>query len=100
MPAQERQHLGAGRRYNEGRMSRKTSLARGTRGFLLRSIDNIGGLRYVFCVYGVDHSFRDYELIHSDLEVKIVDEEATFYDAENGRDGRLDHSPRTLGREE
>jgi len=80
--------------------TRKTSLARGTRGFLLRSIDDAGCSRYFFRVYGADHSFRDYELIHSDLEIEIVDEEATFYDAEDGRDARLDHSPRTLGREE
>jgi len=78
----------------------KTSLARGTRGFLLRSIDDTGHLCYVFRVYGADHSFHDYELLHSDLEIEIVNEEATFYDAEDGRDARLDHSPRTLGREE
>jgi alpha-D-ribose 1-methylphosphonate 5-triphosphate synthase subunit PhnI len=80
--------------------TRKTSLARGTRGFLLRSVDDAGCSRYFFRAYGADHSFRDYELIHSDLEIEIVDEEATFYDAEDGRAARLDHSPRTLGREE
>ncbi|HUP62747.1 MAG TPA: hypothetical protein VNA69_20265 [Thermoanaerobaculia bacterium] len=77
--------------------ARKTSRARGTRGFLLRSIDDAGRSRYFFRVYGADHSFRDYELIHSDLEIEIVDEEATFYDAEEGHEARLDHSPRTLG---
>jgi hypothetical protein len=77
----------------------KTTLARGTRGFLLRSFDDAGSSRYLFRVYGADHSFRDYELLHFDLEVEIVDEEATFYDAEEGRNGRLDHSPRTLGHE-
>ena len=77
----------------------KTKLARGTRGFLLRSIDDTGGLDYVFRIYGADHSFRDYELFHSDLEVEIIDEEATFYEAEEGRRARLDHSPRTLGYE-
>jgi len=77
----------------------KPRLARGTRGFLLRSIDDKGALGYVFRVYGADHSFRDYELFHSDLEVEIVDEEATFYEAEEGEQGRLDHSPRTLGHE-
>ena len=82
------------------KMTPKTSLARGTRGFLLRSFDDTGCLRYFFRVYRADHSFHDYELIHSDLEIEIVDEEATFYDTENGRDARLDHSPRTLGREE
>jgi hypothetical protein len=78
----------------------KTTLARGARGFLLRSFDDAGGSPYFFRVYGADHSFRDYELLHSDLEVEIVDEEATFYEAEEGRDARLDHSPRTLGYEE
>ena len=71
--------------------------ARGTRGFLLRSIDGAGCARYFFRVYGAGHSFRDYEILHSDLEIEIVDEEATFYDAEEGRNGRLDHSLRTLG---
>jgi len=49
---------------------------------------------------GSDHTFRDYKVFHSDLEIEIVDEEATFYEAEEGHDARLDHSPRTLGREE
>lgn len=78
----------------------KTSLARGTRGFLLRSLDDAGCLRYSFRVYGDDHSFRDYDLIHSDLEIEIVDEEATLYEAGEGHDARLDHSPLTLGRSE
>lgn len=78
----------------------KTKLARGTRGFLLRSINEAGGLDYVFRVYGDDHIFRDCALLHSDLEVEIVDEEATFYEAGERYDARLDHSPRTLGREE
>ena len=76
------------------------SPARGTRGFLLRSIDDGGCSRYFFRVYGADHSFRDYEIVHSDLEIEIVDDEATFYDAEGGRDALLDHSLRTLGRDE
>ena len=80
--------------------TRKTWPARGTRGFLRRSFDDAGGSRYFFRVYGADHSFRDYELLHSDLEVEIVDEEATFYGSEEGRDACLDHSPRTLGNEE
>ena len=81
-------------------LTRRTSLARGTRGFLLRSIAETGCSRYFFRVYEADHSFRDYELIHSDLEIEIVDEEATFYDSEEGHDARLDHSPRTLGCDE
>jgi len=78
----------------------KTLLARGTRGFLLRSLDESGHARYFFRVYRSDHSFCDYEIIHSDLEVEIVDQEATFYEAEEGDDARIDHSPRTLGYDE
>lgn len=79
---------------------RKRSLARGTRGFLLRSINSDGSSRYLFRVYGVGHSFRDYELLHSDLEIEIVDEEAVLYEREDELEARLDHSPRTLGRED
>jgi hypothetical protein len=80
--------------------NRKTLPALGVRGFLLRSIDDDGCVRYFFRVYGADNSFRDYELIHSDLEIEIVDEEATFYGAEEAHDACLDHSPRTLGYDE
>ena len=78
----------------------KMSPARGTRGFLLRSVDNVGCSRFFFRVYGADHSFRDYEIVHPDLEIEIVDKEATFYEAEEGCDARLDHSLRTLGHDE
>jgi len=78
---------------------RKPSVARGTRGFLLRSVDDAGSSKYFFRVYGADHSFRDYELIHSDLEIEIVDEDATFYESEDSQDATLDHCPRTLGYE-
>ena len=73
-------------------------LARGTRGFLLRPIDDDGRITYGFRIYAGDHSFRDYELLHSDLEVEIVDDEATFYEDEDAP--RLDHSPKTLGHQE
>lgn len=65
--------------------------ARGTRGFLLRSLDD----EYFFRIYGADGSFHDYALWHSDLEIEIIDEEATFY--EDDERPRLDHSPKTLG---
>jgi len=65
--------------------------ARGTRGFLLRSVDGT----YFFRIYGADRSFRDYALQHSDLEIEIVDDEATFY--EDDEHPKLDHSPQTLG---
>ena len=75
----------------------RTSFARGTRGFYFdRSVLTVTRV-ISFRVYGSDHSARDYELLHADLEVEIVEEEATFYDAEDGHEPRLDHSRRTLG---
>ena len=85
----------ARRRVTETFMKRVRS-ARGTRGLLLRSFDRHGNVVYVFRVHGPDDSFRDYNLLHSDLEVEIVDDEAVFY--EDG-EPRLDHSPKTLGKE-
>jgi hypothetical protein len=50
---------------------------------------------YVFRVYDANHDFTDYDIVHSDLRVKIIDADAHFYD----HDGELtlDHSPATLG---
>ena len=51
----------------------------------------------MFRVYEKDtESFRDYDLHHWDLEVKIVDEDAVFYELDNGKN-LLDYSPPTLG---
>lgn len=80
--------------------SQKIWPARGTRGFLLRSVDEDRQVRYFFRIYDAGGSFRDFDLLHFDLEVEIVDQEATFYEAVGGREGRLDHSPRTLGRDD
>ena len=71
----------------------KAIAAAGATGFILYTID--GG--YVFRVYekGTE-AFKDYDLLHSDLEVKIVDEDAVFYELDNGKN-LLDYSPPTLG---
>lgn len=71
----------------------KAIAAAGTTGFILNTID--GG--YVFRVYDKHtEAFKDYDLLHSDLEVKIVDEDAVFYELDNGKN-LLDYSPPTLG---
>jgi hypothetical protein len=70
----------------------KAIAATGTTGFVLHTTDG-----YVFRVYEKDtESFRDYDLHHSDLEVKIVDEDAVFYELDSGKN-LLDYSPATLG---
>jgi hypothetical protein len=66
-----------------------------TKGILMRSTDG----SYFFRVYGVDHSFKDYELLHNDLQV-VIDDDSSFYEGEDNGDGQLDHTSQTLGRSE
>jgi hypothetical protein len=69
----------------------KATSATGVTGFVLHTIDG-----YVFRVYEKDTEFfRDYNLHHSDLEVKIVDEDAVFYELNSGKNV-LDYGPATL----
>lgn len=65
--------------------------ADGVTGFILYSGDG----RHFFRVYGEDHTFKDYILLHSDLQVTINDPDAFFYEGDNL--DRLDHGPDTLG---
>jgi hypothetical protein len=61
--------------------------AKGVKGYLLYTFNN----ETVFRVYGEDHSFTDYDIHHCDLELTINDDDATFYEFEDGR-SILDHS--------
>ena len=67
--------------------------ATGAEGYILRSLDGQGQL--VFRVYQNHGEFIDYDIDHTELKVKIVDEDAYFYG-----DKILDHAPETLGLEE
>ena len=66
------------------------SSATGTTGHLIPTCGE-----YFFRVYNADKTFTDYDLLHSDLEVTIIDPDAAFYETKNGP--TLDHSPATLG---
>ena len=68
----------------------KIKPANGVTGHLIRS-----GYDVVFRVYNVNHDFTDYDLSHTDLCVKITDEDSAFYS--DPQSDRLDHSPETLG---
>ena len=61
-------------------MQLKTKPAKGVKGYILR----LAGGGYVFRVYDEDDNgglrdFTDYEILHYDLEVQILDD-AVFYD--------------------
>jgi len=70
----------------------KIESANGVEGCLIYSH---GTNNFQFRVYDKD-GFRDYDIYHSDLVVKIDDADATFYEHDDGR-MILDHSPETLG---
>lgn len=72
-------------------MAVKIHSADGVEGVIL----HFGG-QYWFRVYTGKSEFKDYNLAHSDLVVKIDDKDATFYEYEDGTMS-LDHSPETLG---
>mgnify|MGYP003339478920 CR=1 FL=1 len=63
----------------------KTKSAKGTIGFIMR---NFGGGHF-FRVYDKDHNFVDYDILHHDLQVVILEEDATFYETDNRN--YLDH---------
>jgi len=63
----------------------------GTVGYLTKGING----EYFFRVYDKDHNFVDYDIIHSDLKVKIQDQDACFYNGNKIK--TLDHAPSTLG---
>lgn len=58
--------------------------AQNTTGFLIRVLGT-----YMFRVYNPDFTFVDYEILHHDLEVTIVDRDAVFDNLHN----TLDYTP-------
>lgn len=64
--------------------------ANGVTGCLLR----VGFSEWVFRVYWTT-GFKDYDLLHADIQVTINDSDAAFY--EDGDYLKLDHSPDALG---
>jgi hypothetical protein len=66
--------------------------ARGTVGCLIRLTSG----DVAFRVYDSTGDFKDYDIAHCDMLVKIVDDDATFYEFEDGSLS-VDHDPETLG---
>jgi hypothetical protein len=51
--------------------------------------------QYMFRVYDANHDFKDYDILHNDLRIKIIDPDAHLYERNGVQE--LDHSPSTLG---
>lgn len=61
------------------KMTITTKPARGTRGVIIRVLADDGGPTHVLRVYDEDHKFVDYDIVHYDLAVEIIDD-AVFCD--------------------
>jgi hypothetical protein len=51
----------------------------------------------IFRIYGKKGSFKDYEIRHDDVRVKIMDDSVEFIESMDGKDFYLDYSRKTLG---
>ena len=70
----------------------KIESADGREGYLIWS----GGDRYVFRIYtAAPNEFTDYDIHHTDMRIRIIDEDAFFYSNDKG--DSIDHAPATLG---
>ena len=65
---------------------RTTKPAKGTKGYIIRVGDT-----HMFRVYDENYNFIDYDILHHDLEVEILDTDATLYSSEFVQ--YLDHAP-------
>ena len=78
-----------------GQHAPKVRSANGVEGVLCVKSDGSYFLR-VMDVEAAE-GFVDYDLRHSDLRVRIIDEDAAFYDFGANHGPLLDHAPATLG---
>jgi hypothetical protein len=66
------------------------------KGILLRSLSDEP---YFFRIYGKNGSFKDYEILHHDIDIQILDESAEFLESKDGKEFYLDYSRKVLGQE-
>lgn len=64
------------------------------KGIILRSLDDGPSL---FRIYDSRGNFKDYEIIHHDLSVQILDDSAEFLESADGKKFYLDYSRKVLG---
>ena len=64
------------------------------KGIILRSLD---GGPSLFRIYDSRGNFKDYEIIHHDLAVQILDDTAEFLESADKKKFYLDYSRKILG---
>ena len=70
---------------------RSVTSAEGVKGFIMHGVDMDGGTFYFFRVYNEDFNFVDYDILHHDLEVEILEADAMLYRSEFG--ACIDYAP-------
>jgi hypothetical protein len=55
--------------------------------------------RFFFRIYGKNGTFKDYDILHDDIRVQILDDSAEFLESEDGEEFYLDYSRKVLGQE-
>jgi hypothetical protein len=65
---------------------RTAQQAKGVKGYIIRVLDG-----HVFRVYNKDFTFVDYDILHYDLEIQILEKDAMLYRSEFGN--YLDYPP-------
>ena len=70
---------------------RSVKPAKGAKGFIMHGQDIDGGKFYFFRVYNEDFTFVDYDILHYDLEIEILESDAMLYRSEFG--SYLDYPP-------
>ena len=66
------------------------------KGILLRSLSDEP---YLFRIYGKNGSFKDYEILHHDIGIQILDDSAEFLESKDDKEFYLDYSREILGQE-
>jgi|GEM_PF-2361927 len=70
--------------------------AKGTKGILIRPFN---GEPAIFRIYEKGGDFKDYEILHDDVSVKILDDSAELLESLDGKGFFLDYSRTILGQE-
>ncbi len=70
--------------------------AKGAKGILLSPF---GGGMAIFRNYEKGGTFKDYEILHGDVSIKILDDSAELLESLDGKNQYLDYSRSILGQE-
>jgi len=65
-------------------------------GILIRGLN---GAPSYFRIYGKNHTFKDFDILHDDIRIQILDDGAEFLESEDGEECFLDYSRDVLGQE-